>query len=120
MAKPSKPYTFPASLKLLGLYLKAKGYDTGKLRSDRHAVDLIRRATGWRIKFPPKGVSCYPLLRRLHNDLFPSVPLNRAPAKKRRVRGLGTFGPASRCRTIDPHTMKTIVTTTAVEGRAND
>ena len=100
MTQTAHRYRFPKSLELFDLYLKQKGYDTSRLRSDRHALDVLRTKTGIRVRFPLKGKSCYCSLRRLHNELFPAVPLKKAPAKARRIKGIGSTGPASDCRTV--------------------
>lgn len=95
------PYRFPKSMILLDAYLRQHGrYDVDKISSDRHALDLLRKATGLKVMFPPRGKSCYSQIRRVHEQLFPLVPLKKAPSKARRVHGIGLTGPASDCRTV--------------------
>lgn len=100
MTRTITRYHFPQSLKLLDLYLKQKGHDTALLSSDRHALDSLLKATKLRIQFPKEGDPCYNALRRLHHELFPNVPMKKAPSRPRRVHGIGLTGPASDCRTV--------------------
>lgn len=93
-------YRFPKSLEMLDLYLRQTGFDVESLKSDRHALSVLIQRTGVCLPFPKRGVSCYLSLRRLHRELFPNVPMKKAPARARRVRGIGLIGPASDCRTI--------------------
>ena len=93
-------YRFPPSMELLDLFLKQKGLDTSRPRSDRHALDTLIKATKIRVPFPKKGVSCCTIFCRLHCDLFPNLLLKKAATRARRVHGIGQVGPASTCRMV--------------------
>lgn len=90
-------YKLPPSLKMLDLYMRAKGVDLDSLKSARHALAELLRVSELKRRFPQRGQPTLPTMQSIHRELFPNIKIltrKRSSIK----RGIGKIGPASKVR----------------------
>lgn len=63
-------YQFPESLHPLRNWLRKKGFDDGAAKTERQAAFIAQQLLQTRFTFPPKGESCFMLLREIQNQML--------------------------------------------------
>ena len=94
-------YAFPQELNRLRRYMASKHVDVNALKSDRQALLMASRVTGYPVRYPMKGKSCFLQLLKIQRLLFPNKSVGlQAQNKEHREQQLGRFGAANEGRTI--------------------
>ncbi|MBA8910161.1 hypothetical protein [Aminobacter ciceronei] len=97
--KPAAQYTLPDELAGLRTWLARQGVDVDHLKTERQALYLGTVLGRRKVRMPKRGQPCFPALLHLQSVL--GLRGNRPKDQYQQSR-LGTFGPASDVRRIDP------------------
>lgn len=84
-------YHFP-ELHRLADWIRQQGGDPNSFASDRHAAYVVQKLAGTRIKFPPRGVSCFEVLRQIEQKIEANPELAARSIHRRRTPKKGKKG----------------------------
>ncbi len=89
-------YQLPQSLVALRSKLVSLGADVTAFKSERQAAFMAQQLLGTRFKFPPKGASCFTLLRRMDKTAAAAPSSSGSPAASKSKRSKGSKPPRDR------------------------
>ncbi|MGU3577078.1 ribonuclease H [Brucellaceae bacterium C25G] len=62
-------YVWPESLNPLRIWLEKNGLSPSSIKTERQAAFMAQQLLGTRLKFPPQGASCFPILKAMQDAL---------------------------------------------------
>ncbi|WP_271896288.1 ribonuclease H family protein [Candidatus Phyllobacterium onerii] len=70
-------YEWPGGLFPLRDWLRAQSVDIGSIKTERQAAFFVQNLANQRLKFPPKGESCFPLMQKLQGIICAGTTTTR-------------------------------------------